>query len=378
MYMSEHKILLLATYRRGGVEKFCQMLLNHLSADFQTDLLTIGNRLYQGTWQNFITKIFDLAHAGYRLITGLKNGHYDIVHINPSFKVYPLLRDSLYLLIINRLGYGNRTVVFFHGWDGNLAERIASHAFYKKIFGKLYKEVGAIFVLYNRCKEQLVNIGIAPEKIKVTTMMYERIDGLDEGSIQQVNGKVNILFMSLLIKGKGVFVAAEVAKLLVENGYHNTRLILAGDGPLLPELKQFITKNNLAGYVEIPGYVSGREKAEILSKGDIFLFPTQLPEGCPTVIIEAMGAGQAIVSTLKGAIPSLIKEEENGFICDSQDPAVFYEAVKKLLDNRELLNKMQKTNQKKAEKNYEVKGYVRRMEEVYLSLIGRTTSLGSV
>jgi len=346
------------------------MLLNHLSSDFQPDLLTVGNRLYQGLWRNFIIKIFELIHAAYKLITQLKSGSYDIVHVNPSFKAYPLLRDSVYLLMIRRLGYGNRTVVFFHGWDGNFAERIIQSPFYKRIFGKLYKEVGVIFVLYHRCKEQLVNMGIEPQKIFVTTTMYERIDGIERFGRGE-DEKVNILFMSLFYKGKGVLITAKVAQLLVENGYHNFRLTCAGDGPLLTELKQFITQNGLKEYVETPGYVRGSQKEEILRKGDIFLFPTQLPEGCPVAIIEAMGAGQAVVSTPKGAIPDLIKDGENGFICDSQDPHVFYEAVKKLLDNRELLNKMQKANQKKAEENYEVKDYTRRIETVYWSLIRR-------
>ena len=378
----KHRILFLATYRRGGVEHFSEMLLTHLGSDFEAELLTIGNRLYQGAWRNFFRKIFDLAHAGCRLVTKLRNNDYDIIHINPSFKLYPLLRESLYLFVINGLGYGSQTVVFFHGWDGNLAGMIGRHPFYGGILRSVYSQVGVIFVLYSQCKEQLVSLGLSPEKIRITTTMYKKIwrDGDQLKTYRQpgttmTEEKIRILLMSLFIEGKGIFIAAEVAQSLIKNGYHNFQLILAGDGPLLPEVRNLITENGISEYVSTPGYVRGTEKEEILGNSHIFLFPTQLQEGCPIVIMEAMGAGLAIVSTPRGAIPSLIKEGKNGFICDGHNPNVFYEAVRKLLDNRELLNRMRETNRKEAEENYEVEEYTRRMERVYRSVIdsGRLT-----
>lgn len=366
--MPEHKILLLASYRRGGVENFCQMLMNHLCSDFYAELLEVANQ----PGKNLIVKFLDVIHTVYRLIKQLKIESYDIIHINPSFKIKSLLRDSFYLWIINTLGYRNRTVVFFHGWDENLAEKIIRRPFYKRKFSNLYREVVVIFVLYKRCKKQLVNMGIEPQKIKVTTTMYERIDGIEKKWNHQTNEKMNLLFMATFIEGKGVLTAVKVAKLLSENGYDNFHLTLAGEGPLLLPLKQFIEENELSQYVDIPGYVKDRQKEEILKKNDIFLFPTQLPEGCPTVIIEAMGAGMAVVSTAKGAIPALVKPRENGFICDGQDADAFYKAVKELLDNRELLNQMQKANRKKAEENYEAKDCTSRVEKIYSSIINQS------
>ena len=366
--MSKHKILLLAPSfgHKGGVIDFCKMLFDNFSSDFHADHLRVGNLPEN---ESFIKRLFYLSYTVYKLITKLKNGSYDIVHLNPSFKTYSLPRDSLYLSIINRLGYGDKTVVFFHGWDYNLAEKIINNSFCKNIFGKIYKKVGVIFVLYNYCKEQLINMGIEPQKIKITTTMYERIDEIEESSSKKKDDKVNILFMSRLVEGKGVYITTKVAKLLIENGYNDFHLTIAGDGPLLPGLKKFITENGLSEYVDTPGYVKGKEKEEILTKGDIFLYPTWLKEGCPVAIIEAMGAGQAVVSTPRGAIPEIVKDGVNGFICDSRNPDLFFKTVKKLLDNQELLNKMQKTNKRKAEENYEDSVYTRRMEETYLRRI---------
>ena len=128
-------------------------------------------------------------------------------------------------------------------------------------------------------------------------------------------------------------------------------------------------KNGLAPYTSIPGYVKGKEKEKLLKESHIFLFPPEGHEGCPVSIMEAMGAGQAVVSTPRGAIPAVVDEGESGFIRDSEDPYVFYEVVKKLLDDLELLSRMQKAAQKKAEQNYEASVVTRQLENIYLQVI---------
>lgn len=365
--MPEYKILLIFAFftGKGGVAIFCRILLENLSSDFRTDYLLVGNR----HGNSFIKKLFNLAHTAYKLITKLRNSNYDIIHINPSFKIHSLLRDSFYLLIIKKLGYGKRTVVFFHGWDDSLAKRVIRSSFYKSVFRKIYKEVGIIFVLCNQHKEHLANIGIELKKIKVTTTMYQRVGEIKEYSSKKTNEKVNILFMSRFVKDKGVYIAAEVGRILVANDIKNFQFIFAGDGPEYKNLKNYISRYGLKDYIAIPGFITGEKKQEILNNSDIFLFPTYYGEGCPLVILEAMGAGLVVVSTPVAAIPDIVKHDENGFIVNSTDPIVFYEAVKRLLDDRELLNRMQKVNKKKAEENYDAVTYTERMEKVYLSII---------
>jgi glycosyltransferase involved in cell wall biosynthesis len=136
----------------------------------------------------------------------------------------------------------------------------------------------------------------------------------------------------------------------------------------LANLKSYISNHGLEGYIDVPGFISGETKKEILAKSDIFLFPSYCQEGCPVVILEAMVAGLAIVSTPAGAIPDIVKQNENGFIIDSRDPREFYEAIIKLIEDENLLRKIQKNNIEKAEENYETKIATRRIEALYLSI----------
>jgi glycosyltransferase involved in cell wall biosynthesis len=265
--------------------------------------------------------------------------------------------------------HSGKTVVMFHGWDGHLAEKIIRNPFYGRLFRRIYKKACLILVLCRPFKEQLAGMGLPPEIVKVVTTMYEGNQLPASLRDKKTGETTKILFMARLIKPKGVYLAAEVGRLLVENGYKNIKLFFAGDGPELEGLRKYIKDYSLDDYLEAPGYISGRRKEELLAESDIFLFPTT-SEGCPVVVLEAMGAGLAIISTPVGAIPEIIKHEENGFLIAGQDPKAFYEAVKKLIEDKELLKRIQNLNKEKAEGLYEEKVVTKKFEELYLSLIG--------
>ncbi len=106
-------------------------------------------------------------------------------------------------------------------------------------------------------------------------------------------------------------------------------------------------------------------KDDILAKGDILLFPTSYAEGLPNVIPEAMGAGQAIISRPVGGIAEIVEDGVNGFLHDSIDPVIFFNSIRKLIDNRQLLIEMQKRNIKKAESNFEASIVIKKIEKLY-------------
>lgn len=75
---------------------------------------------------------------------------------------------------------------------------------------------------------------------------------------------------------------------------HNWEVVIAGDGPYLPVLKEQARRGKInARFV---GYVQGDSLAELYATSKIFVFPS-IQENFPTVLLEAMEAGCAIVTT---------------------------------------------------------------------------------
>jgi len=365
--MADYKILLLSPSLEdiGGVSFFCKLLIKNLDSKFKIDYVQIGN--IPGNKSLLKQFIFFLKNT-LALRKKLIENDYHVIHINPSLTILSFLRDSFYLLIINKF-YSENSLVLFHGWSENLANKMLKIFICNWLFRKIYKKVKVILVLCSQFKEQLVKMGIASEKVEVITTMYQFNGDIQQFQKYRFDNKINILFMSRFLREKGVYITAKVARSLLENGHKNFKFEFVGDGPEYKGLKDYIARFKLNDYTEVPGYVTGRKKWDILKNSDIFLFPTYYEEGCPVVILEAMGAGLAIISTPVAAIPDIVKHGENGFIVDSRDPKDFYEAVKRLIENNELLNKIQKINKRKAEMNYEAKVITKKIESVYLTII---------
>jgi glycosyltransferase involved in cell wall biosynthesis len=362
------KILILSRDfdHKGGVVGYVKLLLRNLSQEnFHVRHFIQGRS--SDTRKNVFLPLVILKQF-YNFKRVLKKYRPDLVHINPSFRVVSLIRDSIYLNIAHNYS-PHKTLVLFHGWESDFANMIAKNFFFRKLFLKTYRKPGMILVLCNDFKKQLVDIGIKEDKIEVVTTMYQRKKDVEPIEDKKRTEKIGILFMSRLEESKGVYIAAEVGRHLVDSGFRDFRLIFAGDGPEYLGLKGYIEENELDDNLDAVGYVRGSEKWEILDRCDIFLYPTFYGEGCPLVILEAMGAGLAVVSTPVAAIPDIVLHNESGFIVDSKNPVNFFEAVKELIENRELLEQMQEKNKLIAEANYEANVVTKKIERIYASII---------
>jgi glycosyltransferase involved in cell wall biosynthesis len=71
-------------------------------------------------------------------------------------------------------------------------------------------------------------------------------------------------------------------------------IIIAGDGPYLPKLKEEARRNNSP--VTFLGFIQGRQLTELYQSARIFVFPS-IQENFPVVLLEAMNAGCAVITT---------------------------------------------------------------------------------
>ncbi len=84
-----------------------------------------------------------------------------------------------------------------------------------------------------------------------------------------------------------------------------------------------IARPDLAGMVEYEGFVEGDKKKELLRDCDCLSFPTYYhAESFGLVIVEAMAAGMAVVTTRWRAIPELLPADYPGFVSAKSPEAV--------------------------------------------------------
>ena len=113
----------------------------------------------------------------------------------------------------------------------------------------------------------------------------------------------------------------------------NSNLIIAGSGPLLPEVMGLLSKN-----IVCIGEIDTNVIASFYDKIDVLVLPS-LEEAGPLVGIEAMAAGKLILSTQVGAMPERLKDTKNDFWFNLEKEKSLEEGVIKIenLDKEEVI-----------------------------------------
>ena len=149
---------------------------------------------------------------------------------------------------------------------------------------------------------------------------------------------VSILWAGRLIPWKHpetcILLAERLAKANVD-----FRLTMVGYGDMKSELQDLIRKKDLSQYVEMKDALPPQEVHRLMCEADIYLATSDYNEGWGVVVNEAMTAGCALVaSSAMGSVPYMIKNRDNGFVCDWDDIDGFYNATKLLIENADLRN----------------------------------------
>jgi glycosyltransferase involved in cell wall biosynthesis len=120
-----------------------------------------------------------------------------------------------------------------------------------------------------------------------------------------------VAFLGRMAPCKGAHLAIEAARLA------GVRLKLAGEiQPLFREYWEQQVRPHIDGdQIEYIGEADLHMKNALLSRARALLFPIQWEEPFGLVMIEAMACGAPVLAFDGGAVPEIVKDGVNGFIC---------------------------------------------------------------
>lgn len=185
------------------------------------------------------------------------------------------------------------------------------------------------------------------------------------------SSKFEFLFLSNLIRSKGVFEIIEACSLLAKSGF-DFKCVIAGDqGDVsFTELNSFIKKLNLEEFVYPIGKVQNEFKQEALFSADIFLFPSYYSNECfPLVLLEAMQVGLPIISTHEGAIPEIVENGKTGLLVPAQSSIELADAIRTFFENPELCHRMGNAGKEKFQREYTLEKFEDRFLKILKGII---------
>jgi len=123
-----------------------------------------------------------------------------------------------------------------------------------------------------------------------------------------------------------------------------------------------------------PGWIDGEDLAVALSAADVFVMPS-IQEAFGLMAVEAMACGTPVIVFEGTSLPNVIRAPRGGLAVPAMDSVALAGAIKRLLDNNDLRNKLGGQARQIAESEYAFSLYVQRHIGLYEEVITRQKNI---
>ena len=131
-------------------------------------------------------------------------------------------------------------------------------------------------------------------------------------------------------------------------------------------------KENLSNWKNYKYVTDENEMALLYSAADIYLFPT-LAENCPLGVIEAMSCGLSVITFNTGGVPEIVRHMKDGYVAEYKNGVELIKALDLLLNDKNLINKMSISAQKRAREEFDAKIMVGNYYKLYCEILDKKT-----
>ena len=159
---------------------------------------------------------------------------------------------------------------------------------------------------------------------------------------------IKLITVARLSLEKNIIACIDALSIMLQQGY-DAQLLIVGDGIDRLRLENQTRLLNLDSKVKFLGNVDHNEVLETLSQSHIFVFPTQVKEGFPKALLEAMAVGLPVVASSVSVIPYLLGKCQCGMLLNKPDAENLAEAVLQMIANPQQMKRMGDNARKAAE-----------------------------
>src|SRR5216117_2117995 len=218
--------------------------------------------------------------------------------------------------------------------DDSFLESVAWH--YMHWF---YGQLDIVFVNSEEYRRSWIARGFDPTKLKIfprglDTELFTpaRRDPAFFEKFGVQNGEVRLLYVGRVSREKDLDVLADAYRRLRDEGLP-VQLFVVGHGPYSEAFAESLPEAFFTGYLR------GKELATAYASADIFVFPSTT-DTFGNVILEAQACGVPVIVSDSGGPKELVEDRTNGLITRSRDVNDFTRAIRSLVADPALRERM--------------------------------------
>jgi len=269
-------------------------------------------------------------------------------------------------------------IVSFHGADAMVdMDKAAYHLATIEVF----QRARLILVRSQSLAEQLLRVGCPPEKIRLhrTGIPLDRFEFVPRAFPS--SGAWRFFQACRLIPKKGLHTTLRAFALFAEC-YPKAELVIAGEGPMLEELKTFAAELGVRDRVTFPGFLSQEALRREYYAAHAFVHPSELgmdgnQEGVPNSMLEAMSTGLPVLATHHGGIPEAVDTGVSGFLVSERDHEALGRAMLDLAADPVRYATMGQAASEAVAERFEQKRQIAVLEDCYREALSTPSSASS-
>ena len=238
---------------------------------------------------------------------------------------------------------------------------------YKFLERWIGKKTRKFIVVTDKVGEELIKAGIASkDKIRriyngIDVKKFEAAKDISKKELRKNFNEEDIIVgtISRLVPDKGLEkLIAAFASIEIKN----SKLVIAGDGPLKNSLIHLAEKLEIKNNVSFIGWQNDVPKT--LASFDIFCLPT-LREGFGYVFLEAQAAGVPVIATKIEPLTETMRDGESALLVSPDSEKEIAEAIKRVIKDEELRLNLIANGRKNVSDNFSQKKQLEEISKFY-------------
>jgi glycosyltransferase involved in cell wall biosynthesis len=163
-----------------------------------------------------------------------------------------------------------------------------------------------------------------------------------------------------------IFLIEAFARVRAMPGKESMKLLVVGDGRLLPRLKDDAVRLGVAEHCRFPGNIA--LLADVYRAMDLFVLPS-LWEGLSLALLEAMAAEVPVIATDVGGSREVLGEDQFGVVIPSKSAGAIANAVNRVFADPAAAAIRASAGAEHVSANFSVKSLAARLSALYVSAV---------
>ncbi len=298
--------------------------------------------------------------------------------IKGIFELYKIFKKEKPDIVHTHSSMSGKIAAFMRGVKGRIYTRHCAYDPPKYMTVFPFKQINGfvnntlsthIVAVAEAAKENLTDTGVSEKKITVIINGVEPLSEISEKEKTALRRKYGLKKSDFVfgiiarleaVKGHKYYIEA-AAKIIKENS--KAKFLIVGTGTEEENLHRLAKKLKIEENVIFTGFIT--DVASIYNIMDVNVNCSYGTETSSLALSEGMSLKKPAIASIYGGNPYMVTHGENGLLCEKQNSRALYKAMKTLMEDKALLEKMSETAYVHYKEKFTAEKMTRQLEEIY-------------